>query len=69
MDDVEIVETDERALDVLSAYYADDSQASGGGGGAGGKARDIIFSPELGLAVERLKSGVSLEQLFMFSFE
>jgi hypothetical protein len=61
-DDVEIVDTDERALDVLSAYYADD-------GNDGSKQRDVVFNPELGLAVERLKAGVTIEQLFMFSFD
>ena len=69
MDDVEIVETDERALDVVSAYYADDGSGSGGVDGAQGAGRDVVFNAELGLAVERLKNGVTVEQLFQFSFE
>lgn len=70
MDDVEIVETDERALDVVSAYYADDGSGGGGGAeGAQGAGRDVVFNAELGLAVERLKNGVTVEQLFQFSFE
>jgi hypothetical protein len=53
----------------VSAYYADDGSGGRGAEGAQGAGRDVVFNAELGLAVERLKNGVTVEQLFQFSFE
>ncbi|KAG2435580.1 hypothetical protein HYH02_011873 [Chlamydomonas schloesseri] len=54
--DVEIVEPTDRG-DALAQYYAD---------GAGGKGadRDPVYCAELGLAVEGLKEGLTVEQLW-----
>mmetsp|Transcript_8063 Transcript_8063/g.23100 ORF Transcript_8063/g.23100 Transcript_8063/m.23100 type:complete len:371 (-) Transcript_8063:344-1456(-) len=53
-DDISIIEG-EGGNDVFSAYYAD-----------GAKARDLepVYSPELGLAIEGLQDGVTVEQLW-----
>jgi hypothetical protein len=48
-------------LDVLSAYYSDGAGKS--------QDREVVFNSELGLAVEKLKPGVTMEQLFMFNFD
>ena len=53
-DDVEIVETEE-AHDSSSAYFAD---------GAKEGDRDVMLSPELGLAIERLPDGMSAKSLW-----
>ena len=44
----------ERA-DTLAAYYADTSK---------GVDREPVFCPELGLAIEQLKEGMTIEQLW-----
>jgi len=53
MDDVEIV--DDEHFDVLASYYAD---------GEKNVDREPVFAPELGLAVEKLREGVTLEELW-----
>lgn len=53
-DDVEII--DEDHYDALANYYAD--------GGDKASDRDPVFAPELGLAVEKLREGVTLEDLW-----
>merc|ERR1712070_1192393 len=47
-DDVEIINNDEDSGDAFAAYYADENKNVD---------REPIFSPELGLAVERLRDG------------
>eukprot|EP01059_Diplonema_ambulator_P004064 TRINITY_DN13750_c0_g1_i2.p1 TRINITY_DN13750_c0_g1~~TRINITY_DN13750_c0_g1_i2.p1 ORF type:complete len:345 (+),score=67.84 TRINITY_DN13750_c0_g1_i2:50-1084(+) len=53
-DDVEIV--DEEATDAFAAYYAD--------GGMKNADRRPVFEPSIGLAVEKLRDGVSMESLW-----
>lgn len=54
MDDVEIVDDD--GSDALAAYYAE--------GGSKGVDREPVFSAELGLAIEKLRDGTTLEDLW-----
>mmetsp|Transcript_64068 Transcript_64068/g.202683 ORF Transcript_64068/g.202683 Transcript_64068/m.202683 type:complete len:360 (-) Transcript_64068:248-1327(-) len=54
-DDIEIVDQDEESQDVFAAYFAD---------GAKHADRDPVFSQELGLAVEGLREGLTMEQLW-----
>ena len=54
-DDVEIVDTHEPQHDASAAYYAD---------GAKKADRDVVLSPELGLAIERLPEGCSARSLW-----
>lgn len=59
-DDVEIV--DAAGRDNVAAYYAEgEGPDAGGAGGAGGV--EIVFYPDLGLAVEKPKEG-TLEALW-----
>eukprot|EP01064_Diplonema_japonicum_P028102 TRINITY_DN4246_c2_g1_i3.p1 TRINITY_DN4246_c2_g1~~TRINITY_DN4246_c2_g1_i3.p1 ORF type:complete len:345 (+),score=47.16 TRINITY_DN4246_c2_g1_i3:81-1115(+) len=53
-DDVEIV--DEEATDAFAAYYAD--------GGMKNADRRPVFEPSLGLSVEKLRDGVTMESLW-----
>mmetsp|Transcript_56120 Transcript_56120/g.135528 ORF Transcript_56120/g.135528 Transcript_56120/m.135528 type:complete len:344 (-) Transcript_56120:133-1164(-) len=53
-DDVEIVGEDD-AGDVFAAYYADAAKDAD---------REPVFSPELGLAIESLREGVTVEKLW-----
>jgi len=55
IDDVEIIGNDEEAGDAFAAYYADENKNID---------RDPVFSAELGLAVERLRDGFTIEQLW-----
>mmetsp|Transcript_7026 Transcript_7026/g.8039 ORF Transcript_7026/g.8039 Transcript_7026/m.8039 type:complete len:358 (+) Transcript_7026:317-1390(+) len=54
-DDVEIVNQDDDTADVFVAYYAD---------GTKNQDRDPMFHPDLGLAMESLRDGVTIEQLW-----
>jgi len=54
-DDVEIVDTDEVAHDASAAYFAD---------GAKRFDREVVLSPELGLAIERLPDGFTAKSLW-----
>mmetsp|Transcript_35410 Transcript_35410/g.69325 ORF Transcript_35410/g.69325 Transcript_35410/m.69325 type:complete len:346 (-) Transcript_35410:76-1113(-) len=54
-DDVEIVDTHESSHDALAAYYADSSKQAD---------REPEFNTYLGLAVEPLKEGVTIQQLW-----
>jgi Bardet-Biedl syndrome 5 protein len=54
MDDVEIVD-DLEHFDALATYYAE---------GDKNVDREPVFAPELGLAVEKLREGVTLEDLW-----
>ena len=56
-DDVEIVDTNEAQHDASAAYMADDSTRKGG-------ERDVVLSPELGLAIERLPDGFTAKSLW-----
>jgi len=53
MDDVEIVEDDH--FDALASYYAD---------GDKNVDREPVYCPELGLAIEKLRDGVTIEELW-----
>eukprot|EP01062_Namystynia_karyoxenos_P072241 TRINITY_DN6822_c0_g1_i1.p1 TRINITY_DN6822_c0_g1~~TRINITY_DN6822_c0_g1_i1.p1 ORF type:complete len:375 (+),score=164.30 TRINITY_DN6822_c0_g1_i1:89-1126(+) len=53
-DDIEIV--DDEASDAFAAYYADAGQK--------GADRKPVFEPSLGLAVEKLRDGVTIESLW-----
>ncbi|EDQ88616.1 uncharacterized protein MONBRDRAFT_32801 [Monosiga brevicollis MX1] len=53
-DDVEIVQQDK--VDTMAAYFSSDSSGTTG--------RDPVFSAELGLAIEPLPAGVSLQDLW-----
>jgi Bardet-Biedl syndrome 5 protein len=53
MDDVEIVEDEH--FDALASYYAD---------GEKNVDREPVYSPELGLAIEKLRDGVTIEDLW-----
>ena len=53
--DVEIVDATERG-DALATYYVDSA--------AKGVDREPVFCPELGLAIEQLKEGLTIEQLW-----
>lgn len=55
-DDVEIIE-EEGHYDALANYYADANGEKSG-------EREIILSSELGLAIEKLKEGVTMEELW-----
>jgi Bardet-Biedl syndrome 5 protein len=52
--DVEIVEPTDRG-DVLAQYYVDATK---------GVDRDPVYCAELGLAIEQLKEGLTIEQLW-----
>jgi Bardet-Biedl syndrome 5 protein len=57
-DDVEITETDTRgaaAADACAAYFADTNKAAD---------RGVVFDTALGLAIEGLPSGASLQTLW-----
>ena len=55
-DNVEIEDTDaDDAADVFAAYFADGDKNAD---------RDPVFSPELGLAIEGLREGTTVEQLW-----
>lgn len=55
-DNVEIEDTDgDDGADVFAAYYADGDKNAD---------RDPVFSPELGLAIEALREGTTVEQLW-----
>ncbi|XP_064401567.1 Bardet-Biedl syndrome 5 protein homolog isoform X2 [Halichondria panicea] len=53
-DDIEVVETKDK-MDTFAAYYADPHKSVD---------RDPVFSPELGLAIEKLPEGYSLQDLW-----
>ncbi|CAG7732330.1 unnamed protein product [Allacma fusca] len=53
----EIEDNPEMASDAFAAYFAD-------GVGDGGETREIVYSPELGLAVEKPKDGFTLQSLW-----
>ncbi len=55
VDDVEIVETNEEESDTLSVYYADVNKDSD---------REPVYSSELGLAIEKLKDGFTVQTLW-----
>jgi len=55
MDDVEIVDSDEGHFDALATYFAE---------GDKNVDREPVFAPELGLAVEKLREGVTIEDLW-----
>jgi Bardet-Biedl syndrome 5 protein len=59
-DDVEIIEDEH--YDVLAAYYAD-----GSGVGTGSADKPPVYNNDLGLAIEPLKEGVSIEELWNVS--
>jgi Bardet-Biedl syndrome 5 protein len=52
---VEIVDPDDDNADVFAAYYAE---------GAKNTDRDPVYSERLGLAIETLRDGVTLENLW-----
>ncbi|KAL0024831.1 hypothetical protein WJX79_002987 [Trebouxia sp. C0005] len=52
-DDVQIVDAD--TSDAFAAYYAEDSKQAD---------REVIFNPELGLAMEALPAGLTLQELW-----
>ena len=54
-DDVEIVDTDEQSHDVSAAYFAD---------GPNRADREVVLSPELGLAIEKLPEGFTAKSLW-----
>ena len=57
MDDIdEIDQTAPESKDVFAAYIAE--------GGEQSKDRPPVFSPELGLCIEKLKDGFTLESLW-----
>ncbi len=55
VDDVEIVETNEEESDTLSVYYADVNKDLD---------REPVYSSELGLAIEKLKEGFTVQNLW-----
>ena len=57
IDDIdEIDQTHSESTDVFAAYLAD--------GGLEGQDREPVFSPELGLSIERIKDGFTLQGLW-----
>lgn len=54
-DNVEIVNQDEDHPDVFTAYYAD---------GVKNSDRDPVFCSEIGLAIEGLRDGITIDQLW-----
>ena len=56
-DDVEIVDTDEANTDASAAYIADGAQNSA-------SQREVVLSPELGLAIEKLPEGFTAKSLW-----
>lgn len=52
---LEVIETEDEVADAFSAYYADANKNVD---------REPVFSPELGLAIERPKEGVTLDMLW-----
>lgn len=56
VEDVKVVSADDNThFDALSAYYADAGSNTD---------REPVYSPELGLAVEKLRDGLSLDELW-----
>ena len=60
MDDIEIINNDFDAIDALAAYYAD---------GDSSQAKEVVYNSDLGLAIEKLKDGITAEQLFMLTLD
>jgi Bardet-Biedl syndrome 5 protein len=60
-EDVEITEEENPDAHAVAAYYV---EGSAGADAEGGSHTDITFDSKLGLAVETLQSGVSLESLW-----
>ena len=57
MDDIDEIDTSHpESTDVFAAYLAD--------GGMEGRDREPVYCPELGLCIERLKDGFTLESLW-----
>ncbi len=54
-DDAEIVHAEDGNFDALAAYYAEGTHST---------AREPVFCPELGLAVEKLRDGTSIDDLW-----
>ena len=52
-DDVEIVDAD--TSDAFAAYYAEDGRQTD---------REVVYNPELGLAMESLPAGMTLSELW-----
>eukprot|EP00878_Enallax_costatus_P012631 GHUV01013194.1.p1 GENE.GHUV01013194.1~~GHUV01013194.1.p1 ORF type:complete len:293 (+),score=89.64 GHUV01013194.1:2555-3433(+) len=55
-EDSEVLDSDTRG-DAWATYYADDANSGGGGG-------ELVYSPELGLAIEVPRDGATLQQLW-----
>ncbi len=53
IDDIEIVE--DHGIDLLASYYIE---------GGKGNEKEILYSNELGLAIEKLKDGITIEDLW-----
>lgn len=60
MDDInEIDDTNYESQDAFAAYLAD-----GGGGGGEQRGAEVVFCRELGVAMEKIKDGFTLESLW-----
>ena len=55
-DAVEIIDNDD-TMESLSAYYAD--------GHGGGEPKEIVYNPDLGLAMEKLPEGFTPQNLWL----
>lgn len=62
-EDVEIVHAGDKQ-DAFVAYYAEQDQSQGVEGGAGGGVRGPVLNDELGLAMEPLREGYTVSQLW-----
>mgnify|MGYP002476722684 FL=1 len=52
---LEVLDTGDEISDAFAAYYADEAKTAD---------REVIFSPELGLAIEKPRDGVDLKSLW-----
>jgi len=62
-EDTELVE-DEEDVHAVAAYYADGATAPAAEDGAGGHAEPLVYDGRLGLAVEAMQDGVTIESLW-----
>ena len=62
-EDTELVE-DEEDVHAVAAYYADGATAPAADDGAGGHAEALVYDGRLGLAVEAMQDGVTIESLW-----
>lgn len=60
-EDIEITEDESQDTHAVAAYYV---EGGGGGDAEGGAHSDIVFDTRIGLAVEAMQPGITLDSLW-----